>query len=1073
MYLKRLEIYGFKSFAHRSVLDFEYNEKGRNITAIVGPNGSGKSNVADAIRWVLGEQSTKLLRGKKSEDVLFLGNQTKARGSFSEVILFLESSKPAKVEVNGKPFELHEIEVSRKLYRSGDSEYLINRKKVRLVDVQQLLATLGFGQSTYTVIGQGMVDRLLFFSASERKTLFDEAAGVKQYEIKREQVVRRLGETGNNLIRLKDILGELEPRVINLRRLVKRAEGRKEIENELTSLQNKYYGNLIFEYRKKIENVEVKKELLNKKIVQFDKEILELEKEVNEGSSAAKILYERGNIERKIGESTTKRDSLMQKVAYIEGQINQQDGKTLFVNKQRDDFKKELLLTEEKIVFLKDRISGQSDSLKKIEIEQKQLDLEITNLEKELLNVDERLTNPKSSKDAVIAREIQNKIDDLEKDKHELVLSTYSLKQEENINRTRKENSEKKLEIEKEKLSNLKNTADLLKTNYNKLEAKGKEYERELRNQNEGLEKIVAKIKKLEDELREFTISSGIQGFAKLESELTEISTEREILYKRVQVCSSVKDLGVFKNEFSAFSKRLTHFFDRIKKHVKSSDTGGREKIEAELSGIRESQSLIGNRISELKISLTRVEMDLISKKAQMEDCLEKIKNKEEEIKIFEKHDFISNSENILFSQEKELEEINNKLSSFQLEYKKYSSSVNEYQNAILIEKNKIQDKLGKVRREKYELEVKITRTNGVIDNQKKEIDTAKIRTQEIEKLLSELTNVRIEKDEELIKELEINKKELKSYDSVLADFRLMLSNVISRQKESEQLGFELDRKRQAVVEKKAEITVEINTIELENVKNMTRMESILEEIRILGITVASIKESEHENLDQMEKDTLRAKIENLRRKLETIGGIDPETEKEYEELNLKNNEMKKQVEDLELAKENLEKVIKELDGKIKSQFSSAFKNIEEEFNRYFNTLFDGGRANLSLGADEEGSFGVEITATPPGKRVQSLSALSGGERTLTSLALLFAILSVNPSPFCVLDEVDAALDDSNALRFAKILHSLAKKTQFIVISHNQETMKAAENLYGVTMGDDHISKLISIRLADAIEAVK
>jgi chromosome segregation protein len=244
-----------------------------------------------------------------------------------------------------------------------------------------------------------------------------------------------------------------------------------------------------------------------------------------------------------------------------------------------------------------------------------------------------------------------------------------------------------------------------------------------------------------------------------------------------------------------------------------------------------------------------------------------------------------------------------------------------------------------------------------------------------------------------------------------------------------------------------------------------------LEEIRLGNIAIA--KDVKFGYLDQMEKDVIKIKMDNLRRKLETIGGVDPETEAEYVELTARATEMTIQVEDLTKAKADLSKVVLELDERIRRQFADVFKNISNEFSRYFSMLFGGGNAELKLGEDEEGNFGIEISANPPGKRVQSLNSLSGGERTLTSLALLFAILSVNPSPFCVLDEVDAALDESNTLRFVKILADLAKKTQFIIISHNRDTMKVASSLYGVTMNDEHVSKLLSVKLNDALITAK
>ncbi len=257
-----------------------------------------------------------------------------------------------------------------------------------------------------------------------------------------------------------------------------------------------------------------------------------------------------------------------------------------------------------------------------------------------------------------------------------------------------------------------------------------------------------------------------------------------------------------------------------------------------------------------------------------------------------------------------------------------------------------------------------------------------------------------------------------------------------------------------------------MSQVDLDKTKEQVRYEDLKEEVKRSDVSLASNKSNKI--LNQSEKDLLRAKIENLKRKKEATFGIDPEMIAEYEELKTKSEEMKQQIDDLSLGKKNLEKIITELDTQIKNKFSSTFREIAAGFSHYFVTLFGGGKAELKLGEDEEGNLGVEISASPPGKRLQSLNVLSGGERTLTSLALLFAILSVNPSPFCVLDEVDAALDESNTLRFIEILKELAKKTQFVIISHNRETMNAADLLYGVTMNENHISKLISVKLEEA-----
>lgn len=841
MFLKRIEIYGFKSFAQRSVLDFEYAKSG-NITAIVGPNGSGKSNVADAIRWVTGEQSSKNLRSKKNEDVIFCGSSAKPKGSYAEVSLLLSSDNPVRFELNNKDHELTEIEVSRKLYRSGESEYLINHKKVRLTDIQQLLASLGFGQSSYTVIGQGMVDQLLFFTASERKVLFDEAAGVKQYEIKREQSMRKLESTDNNLIRLKDILSELEPRVANLRRLVKRAEGRKELEGELVGAQERYFGSLYSEYTNTQHDFDARKSELNKKVIQFDEQILELEKKaqtVRENPYSVK----RREAERAISVLSEDRDELMREVSYLKGQIEGANhNQTKDFDKKRELTREKPLLLE-KIAFLNAKITEEANNLK---------------------------------------------------------------------------SSKKELE--------------LLHLDKNRLDSE-----------------IAVLVSKLE------AISSQIspEGLSKLEQTMVNIEQMRDEKGLKVRYENFVLELNKLFEQVRLFSKTIA----------------GSERDD------------ISRQINTLRGQLTQVDEKLVN------------------------------------------------------------------------------------------LRVSMARTT-IIENQKLEIESAERRLGEIEHELERLKIAPKDSNQTEVENiLKVKEKELNRLEEDLAKHRGGLTLIIANEREFEQGGIVLERERRALSEQRSQVQNQLSNLEVELAKTSVRLEDLISEMKASNIQVH--ENTKHTYLDQMEKDVLRLKIENLRRKLDTTVGVDPETEAEYMELETRATEMSTQVEDLTKAKADLEKVVSELDARIKHQFADVFGHISTEFSRYFSMLFNGGDASLKLGEDEQGSFGIEISANPPGKRITTLAALSGGERTLTSLALLFAILSVNPSPFCVLDEVDAALDESNTIRFVKILGDLAKKTQFIIISHNRDTMKVANSLYGVTMSDEHISKLLSVHLTEALVSAK
>lgn len=990
MFLKRIEIYGFKSFAGRSVLDFEYSDKG-NITAVVGPNGSGKSNVADAIRWVTGEQSTKNLRSKKSEDVIFCGSAAKSRASYAEVSIILADSKPFKFELNNKEHTLTEIEVSRKLYRSGESEYLINHKKVRLTDIQQLLASLGFGQSSYTVIGQGMVDRLLFFTASERKVLFDEAAGVKQYEIKREQAIRKLESTDANLIRLRDILAELTPRVTNLRRLVKRAEGRKEFEVELVESQQKYFGSLYSEYTDTIAGTESKKSELNKKVVQIEQKIVELRQKL-ESRRENPHTAERRSLEGKITVCTSERDKLMRDVSYLSGQIESLGRNQSLITDKKNRLEAERTSLTEKIEFLSSKLKTERQSLVTVTENKEKLGLPAEKLFAEMQVVEKELQSPIDQK--------AGHIDELKKRVNSLTTQKLA-----------GETAKVRLE-ELEKLRKL-------------LESEIKEAKAEQKTVQNDADKLQAELETLELEVKKLSSLVNPSVLAEVESAIVEVE----------KTPTTGKD----------FLGKLNKLFVQFRQISKAINNEERERLDSKLSTIRRDARVTTDKLVSLRVLLGTKESRLSTVQTEMESC----------------------SATIAASNIGEED-----IATLQQEIAKYEGNASERQNVLLRQKDAIASKLSAARDALHVAELEYNRLSTLVSNQETELASAERRLAILAEELSSLgTNEADSSNSGLEDTLKSTEKELNRKEEDLAKLRGGLTQVISAEREAEQAGMAHERERRLLEDEKSGISAQIASLEVEAAKTQVRLEDLNEEMRLGRI---SLKEgTNYHYLDQMEKDVLKLKMENLRRKLETIGGVDPETEAEYQELETRESEMSAQVEDLTKAKLDLEKVVTELDVRIKNQFADVFKNISTEFSRYFSMLFGGGSAALNLGEDEEGSFGIEISANPPGKRVTSLNALSGGERTLTSLALLFAILSVNPSPFCVLDEVDAALDESNTLRFVKILGDLAHKTQFIIISHNRDTMKVASSLYGVTMNDEHVSKLLSVKLTEALVAAK
>jgi len=733
MYLKRLEIQGFKTFAQKTVLEFHLDPSGkRGMTAIVGPNGSGKSNIADAIRWVMGEQSLKLLRGKKSEDVIFSGSEKKARSGFAEVTITLESDGP---EDKHPDLDIPHVEITRRLYREGNSEYEVNRKPAKLQDVVLLLAQCGVGQRSYSVIGQGMIDSVLVANPIERKTFFDEAFGLRPFQLKRQKALNKIDESKKNVLQTEGLLREIEPRLRTLERQVKRLEQKEGLETELGELSRQYYGHAWKELSGTLSHLDVKE-----KEVQLKRETL--------SKAFKKLEAELGGIEK---QAESKGFSELQK------KLNQWSSERSAIERQKLDLEKEAAIAE---------VRASQDwapmPLSKI----------ITSV-------------------GVIQK------------KH----------------------------------------ADLLQLVENE-------------------QPDVKKIKQLAAELVALSAS---------------------------------------------FGKALERPAPEVKKPAQDEKTVKKiEVLTAEAAAIHE------------KMRAVQSEMDNWSKGEE-----------DERKRIF----------SLQHSMNKKREE---------------AAAVEREASRWAVEKARVE-----------------TRRDGLL-------------------------------------------QELNQYHPEL----------------------------------KAEL------------------DALAQSAKAPGAGAA-------------------ARLQKLRSQLEWIGGIDPETLKDYDETKERFEFLSTQLGDVEESLRGLEVVVAELDQTIEERSSKAFRKLDKAFSKYFERIFNGGSAQLSevrpeQEFDEEGNAlpvedrvtGIEITATPPGKRNKAIALLSGGERALTSIALICAIISTNPSPFVVLDEVDAALDESNSIKFADIVASLADQTQFVVVTHNRATMEEGHTLYGVTMGEDGVSQLLSVKFED-VEKLK
>lgn len=993
MFLKRLDISGFKSFATKSVLDFE---QGKHITAIVGPNGSGKSNVADAVRWVLGEQSYKAIRSKKSEDVIFAGSGGKNKGSVAKVSMVLDNS-------DGKaPVDFTDIEISRAIYRDGSGEYLIAGKKSRLLDVSELLAKSGFGQSTYSVIGQGMVDSMLFYGPAERKVLFDEAAGVRQYEIKREQTIRKLEGTHSNIFRAKDILSELNPRLGHLKRQASKAKQKDEIKGTLLEKQKVYYASVWeklthqeSEKRKELERISQEEENVKAELAELNKKF-------------SKILGQEKT-------DNSKADELRSRINKLED--------------QKDKLKQEIY-TERARIQMK-----YSDAMSKEELGEK-----ISLLEKKFSEI---VIEPKLKEKELLKSKIESgdfgkrkeKIAKLEVEKDELKQRIYIINANLNFFESSDLLSIKEIDA---KISKLNKEINNLKISDKEKEKEKIQKEVSLFDNN--LEKIKAKIESKKKDLSELREELESFDFGVVGEELNSILETQNLFLIEVQSAEEAEAIKKAVEKGRTVVSCLEKLIDKVS-GAKKGMISGMAEIQEEIENLSADKEKLVSEKNELRSSLLEIEHlinSLIRRRSEIKKEIEKLKkikpvDGDSKLKL-----------------EKELAELELRVKSIDSELQKNDEGLAE-EVAFERELMTLEYEIERMESQKRDIKEEIKKFNNikpVDEGDKGELEKKIIeREKEIEKINSEIDHIRDE-------------------------LNTGLNNFAAAGKKLTAIKDEITKKQALVNEYNGETT----SIKVDLGRIDTKKQDVREDIiREFGSEEILVDAKGHPELDEY---AAREEIEKLKTKLYAIGEIDPEVEEEFAEVEERVTYLDSQIGDLEKAKGDLEKLIKDLDSKIKKQFEGSFSAISKKFTHFFEVLFDGGEARLELvrSKDEETgeeSFGIEITAVPPGKKVKSLSALSGGERTMTSLALLFAILTVNPAPFVMLDEVDAALDESNTKRFLKIVRELSKDTQFIFITHNRETMKEASLLYGVTMDDSHASKLISIKLEDAIETIK
>ena len=856
MFLQKVEIQGFKSFAAKTVLEFN-----RGLTAIVGPNGAGKSNVADAIRWVLGEQALKVLRGKRAEDVIFAGSDKKGRAGMAEVSIYLNN------EDGQAPIDYAEVVITRRVFRDGQSEYLLNQNSVRLQDINLLLARANVGQRSYSVIGQGMIDSVLLASPAECKEFFEEATGVKQYQLKREQSINKLVATYENLEQAKILLQEIEPQLKILTRQIKRLEKREELESSLRVAQKKYYSyrytQLAGSYRQVDEALSLKVSLAKEqevKVNELRQQLSQLEA-VNPMSQIWRDLPAKQADLRASLSQLTREQALAQAAVEI-GHLKRGEGEIALLKQRSQELAEELRQGQFRVSEINSAIKSQQ-------------------------------------------AELRNKLSD-------------------------------------------------------------------------------------QARIASWFTSTPTASRSGVETELLAIVNQQQNLAQKLEQAKSL-------NEVKLLVKAAIDIYQRLRVAVaRWQETGVVQP--ADWDKYLSERDQLGREIGAVQGTLAQQAVELAN----------------------------------------------------------LATRSTSLQGSLLKIKQSLQTKQP------------VNQESGSIAKLANDINQAEQELKAVEAELSEVYH-----------QAETTKANL---------FRLQkdldMAQKLEQTTNQESHGLELE---------KARLEIKLEDLEREMVQEASL--ELIHEIKAAK-AVTAINEGE-----------VALEIKKTKGQLELTGGLEPEVVTDYEQTKTRYDFLHTQTTDLEQAVHSLESIIHDLDETIGKRFLASFRAINEKFAEYFKLLFLGGKSQLVLQKNEstaeETEFndateseageepklltarekflanekvnaslfsGVEIQATPGGKKLSNINALSGGEKALTSIALICAIISFNPSPFVVLDEVDAALDESNSERFAGILDVLMAKTQFVVITHNRATMKRAAVLYGVTMGEDGVSKLLSVKLEEAKE---
>ncbi len=1189
MHLKKLEIQGFKSFADKICVEFN-----SGITAVVGPNGCGKSNISDSIRWVLGEQSAKTLRGGKMEDVIFAGTEYRKPLGFAEVALTIDNSD------NTLPIEFSEVTITRRVYRSGESEYMINKTQCRLKDIYELLLDTGIGKDGYSIIGQGRVDEILSTKSEERRHIFEEASGIMKYKVRKIEAEKKLELTRQNLLRINDIIMELENQLEPLKEQSETAKRYLGLRDILKELEINVYIENISKFKEKMKEFEESYVLIkdnidneNKKledITTLNQNNINLLKDLeNRLESSRKKFYAiEGNLEKCSSEiklNDEKKKNLTMNITRLDEEINE-------VNKKVEEISKEEEAKSVKLKYLNETYD--SYMLKLQEYEKKLADIlstlgeherYIENLKSSIMDKLDIQSDKKTQINNVknhieVLNKRQTSIDGeitelvLEKDRESIrsedIKESLS-KTSEIINKSKEKLEDlseervdinKKLEEEKKRQSVVKSEIQfkisrhrMLKDMENNLEGYNKSVKlvlkacRENPSFGKGIHGALAQLIKVDKKYEvaiEMTLGGVLQnivttneddakraieflksnrlgratflpitavkgkylenniineakrqeGFIGVASDLISFSPEyRGIVLSflgRVVVTENL-DTGIRMAKRFGYSFRIVTLEGDILSTTGSMSGGSREQKESGiLSRNREVLELEEAvvRLKEDEEKLTKVVTELSE---ELEEIIENVSYEERQLKdnelvkvrdeshLAQIEDLIRRTQAKVEMLRQEKEQLIRQGRDIEIELSKYIKELEQIENDISETKKVIseyQEKHKEGQSTRDALHTDITDYKISVNSILESIEGVK---EAFERMINEKSGL----EKSLERKTSEKTKNIEESKSIDEKNQGLIKLIKGYEEEKTGKTFEIDRisEERKVVEEESsgfisqitEINKNILLLQEEYSRLEVRKAKIESEIESIQNRMWDEYELTYNNALELKKDIgsvtqAQKRINEIRNDIKDLGMVNVAAIEEYIKTKERYEFMSVQRNDMEQAQEKLHRIIQEMVSIMKRQFIEQFKLINDNFNMVFKELFEGGRAELIL-VDKENVLdsGIEIEVQPPGKKLQNLMLLSGGERAFTAIALLFAILRLNPTPFCVLDEIEAALDDANVYKFAQYLKKYSHVTQFAVITHRKGTMEACDTLYGVTMQEHGVSKVVSLKLGEKV----